>query len=208
MPAEPEKLNFLYTNFWPNYPCISILFLIEKHIIFSKLSVFYNNLLKLHPISNSGSFISDENLPIAIPNFTKKHFKGRHIYVYHVNVNPPPPPPPGKYAGHFPVCQWQKSSFTIWPNPDTIIVEKSEVKNGIRECAALKTPFSLPLDCSLKTPIQNFSVSQTLISPGITILWKICIAKPHNWGKFSSKTSYWVKKVNSQGYILFRNSVL
>ena len=97
--------------------------------------------------------------------------------------------------GTFLFASDKKSSFTIWPNPDTIIVEKSEVKNGIRECAALKTPFSLPLDCSLKTPIQNFSVSQTLISPGITILWKICIAKPHNWGKFSSKTSYWVKKL-------------
>ena len=71
MLAGPRKLDFLYTNFSPDYPPISILFSIEKHPILSKLDVFYNNLLKF----NLGSFVSDENPPIAIPNFAKKRPK-------------------------------------------------------------------------------------------------------------------------------------
>ena len=53
VPAEPQKFDFLYTNFLPNYSPItatSIPFLIEKHPILPKLGAFYNNLLKIHPI--------------------------------------------------------------------------------------------------------------------------------------------------------------
>ena len=48
--------------------------------------------LKYNQFLNFGSFVSDENPPIAIPNFEKKkNLKGRHIYVYQVNVRTPPP---------------------------------------------------------------------------------------------------------------------
>ena len=54
MPAKPQKFNFLYTNFSPNYPPISIPFSIEKHPILPKLGAFYNNLFKIHPIFEFG----------------------------------------------------------------------------------------------------------------------------------------------------------
>ena len=44
-------------------------FLIEKHLILPELGVFYNNLLKIHPVFEFGLFVSDENPLIAIPNF-------------------------------------------------------------------------------------------------------------------------------------------
>ena len=40
VPAEPRKSDFLYTNFSPNYPPISIPFSIEKHPILPKLGAF------------------------------------------------------------------------------------------------------------------------------------------------------------------------
>ena len=54
LPAEPRKSDFLYTNFSPNYPPISIPFSKEKHPILPKLGAFYNNLLKIHPIFEFG----------------------------------------------------------------------------------------------------------------------------------------------------------
>ena len=48
VPAKLRKSYFLYTNFLPNYPPINI------------------------PFLTLGSFVSDENPPIAIQNFAKK----------------------------------------------------------------------------------------------------------------------------------------
>ena len=45
VPASPRKSVFLYTNFLPNFPPISIPF-----SILNKLGAFYNNLPKIHPI--------------------------------------------------------------------------------------------------------------------------------------------------------------
>ena len=42
VPAGPRKSNFLYTNFLPNFPPISIPFLKEKIPILTKLAAFYN----------------------------------------------------------------------------------------------------------------------------------------------------------------------
>ena len=50
VPASPRKSDFLYTNFLPNLPPISIPFSKEKHPILNKLGAFYNNLPKIHPI--------------------------------------------------------------------------------------------------------------------------------------------------------------
>ena len=66
VPAKPQKLDFLYTNFSHNYPPISIPFLKE-----STQNTPY--------LCNLGSFISDENPLIAIPNFAKK--RQAHIQV-------------------------------------------------------------------------------------------------------------------------------
>ena len=43
VPAGTQKSDFLYTNFLPNFPPISIPFLKEKHPILTKLGAFYNN---------------------------------------------------------------------------------------------------------------------------------------------------------------------
>ena len=40
VPTGPWKSDFLYTNFLPNFPPISIPFLKEKHPILNKLGVF------------------------------------------------------------------------------------------------------------------------------------------------------------------------
>ena len=50
VPAGLRKSDYLYTNFLPNFPPISIPFLKENHPIWIKLGVFYNNLHKIHPI--------------------------------------------------------------------------------------------------------------------------------------------------------------
>ena len=50
VPAEPQKSDFLCTNFLPNCPPISKPFSIDNHPILLKLGAFYNNLLKIHPI--------------------------------------------------------------------------------------------------------------------------------------------------------------
>ena len=50
VPAGLRKSDYLYTNFLPNFPPISIPFSKEKHLILTKLGAFYNNLPKIHPI--------------------------------------------------------------------------------------------------------------------------------------------------------------
>ena len=83
-------ISFLFVCFLPNYLPISILFSIENHPVLSKskLGPFYNNLLKYTQFMYGlGSFLSNENSPIFVPNFAKKHPKRQaFIYIYHVNV--------------------------------------------------------------------------------------------------------------------------
>ena len=50
VPAGPRKSDYLYSNFLPNFPPISIPFSKEKHPILIKLGAFYNNLPKIHTI--------------------------------------------------------------------------------------------------------------------------------------------------------------
>ena len=97
VPAGHRKSDYLYTNFLPNFPPISIPFLKEKHPILIKLGAFYNNLPKIHPIYVIWAPSSLMKPPIAIPNFAKKCPKRQaHVgYVYHVNVRTPPPPGTG-----------------------------------------------------------------------------------------------------------------
>ena len=95
VPDRPWKSDFLYTNFLPNFPPISLPFSKEKHPILTKLSAFYNNLPKKHPIYVIWAHIwLWSKPPIAIPNFAKKRPKRQahiQLYVYHVNVINPSP---------------------------------------------------------------------------------------------------------------------
>ena len=68
-------------------------------------SVFFTIICsKYTQFLNFGSFVSDENPPIAIPNFVKKHPKRQahiHIYVYQANVRTPLPSASVAWGGHF-----------------------------------------------------------------------------------------------------------
>ena len=88
----PRKSDYLYTNFFPNFPPISIPFSKEKHPIWIKLGAFYNNLPKIHPIYVIWAPSSLMKTPRSLYQISRKSApKGRHIYVYHVNVRTPPP---------------------------------------------------------------------------------------------------------------------
>ena len=91
VPAGPWKSDYLYTNFLPNFPPISIPFLKEKHPIWIKLGAFYNNLPKIHPIYVIWAPSSLMKAPpIAIPNFAKKCPKRQaHIPIPCQCENPP-----------------------------------------------------------------------------------------------------------------------
>ena len=92
VPAGPRKSDYLYTNFLPNFPPISIPFSKEKHPIWIKLGAFYNNLPKIHPIYVIWAPSSLMKTPRSLYQISRKSApKGRHIYVYHVNVRTPPP---------------------------------------------------------------------------------------------------------------------
>ena len=91
VPARPRKSDFLYTNFLPNFPPISIPFSKEKHPILTKLGAFYNNFLQIHPIDAIWAPSSLMKPPRSLYHISRKRVpKGRHIYVYHVNVRTPP----------------------------------------------------------------------------------------------------------------------
>ena len=90
VPAGPRKSDYLYTNFWPNFPPISIPFSKEKHPIWIKLGAFYINLPKIHPIYVIWAPSSLMKTSRSLYQISRKSApKGRHIYVYHVNVRPP-----------------------------------------------------------------------------------------------------------------------
>ena len=94
MPARPPKSDLHYrpTKFLPNFPPISIPFSKEKQPILNKLGAFYNNLPNTPNLCNFGSFASDENPPIAIPNFAKKRPKRQaHIRIPCQCEKPPVP---------------------------------------------------------------------------------------------------------------------
>ena len=90
VPAGPRKSDYLYTNFLPNFPPISLPFSKENHPIWIKLGAFYNNLHKIHPIYVIWAPSSLMKTPRSLYQISWKSApKGRHIYVYHVNVRTP-----------------------------------------------------------------------------------------------------------------------
>ena len=68
-------VDLFYTNFLLDYPPISRPIPFSKHPILPRLCAFYINLLKYTQFLNLGSFVSDENPSIALPNFARKHPK-------------------------------------------------------------------------------------------------------------------------------------
>ena len=90
-----KNLTFPLTNFSPNYPPINIPFLFEKlqicpnWVLFTMIASKYTQFFFFF-FFDLGSFISDRNPPIAIPNFAKKHSKRQaHIPIPCQCENPP-----------------------------------------------------------------------------------------------------------------------
>ena len=92
VPAGPRKSDFLYTNFLPNFPPISILISKENHAILTKLGAFLKSLPKIHPIYVIWAPSSLMKTPRSLYQISRKSApKGSHIIrVYHVNVRTPP----------------------------------------------------------------------------------------------------------------------
>ena len=120
VPAGPQKSDYLYTNFLPNFPPISIPFSNEKHQILIELGAFYNNLPKIHPIYViwAPSSLMKPPPPIAIPIFAKKCPKSQaHIRIPCQCENPPPPGVQGSLchiaAGSHPIQEawWSQDSL-------------------------------------------------------------------------------------------------
>ena len=93
VPAGPRKSDYLYTNFLPNFPPISIPFSKEKHPILIKLGAFYNNLPKMHPIYVIWAPSSLMKTPHRYTNFHKKVPQKAGTYTYTMSMWEPPPPP-------------------------------------------------------------------------------------------------------------------
>ena len=75
-------------------------------------------------------------------------------------------------------------SIRKWVSP----WEGVSLENGSWVCAALKTPFSHPPDCSIRSHFKNFQFFKTLIFMwNHNFLKKICILKSQNWEKFIFK---------------------
>ena len=92
-----QNLTFFIPIFSSNYPPISVPFSIGNHPILPKLDAFYNNFLNIKFL-NLGFFISDENPPITIPNFMKKHLRSQAniCILCQCEILSPPPPPQKK----------------------------------------------------------------------------------------------------------------
>ena len=73
VPAGPQKSDFLYTNFLSNLPP-SVYHFQKKSTQFCPNWALFTIICQ-SSLCSLGSIISDENPPIAIPNFAKKHPK-------------------------------------------------------------------------------------------------------------------------------------
>ena len=91
VPAGPRKSDYLYTNFLPNFPPISIPFSKEKHPIWIKLGAFYNNLPKIHPIYVIWAPSSLMKTPRSLYQISRKSAPKRqaHIRIPCQCENPP-----------------------------------------------------------------------------------------------------------------------
>ena len=89
----PRKSDFLYTNFLPNFPPISIPFLKEKHPILTKLDAFYKFSQNRGP-TQSIYVIWAPSLkpPDRYTKFREKAPQKVGTYTYTMSMWEPPPP--------------------------------------------------------------------------------------------------------------------
>ena len=107
--CRTSKSDYLYTNFLPNFPPISIPFSKEKHPIWIKLGAFYNNLPKIHPIYVIWAPSSLTKTPDRYTKFREKVPQKAGTYRYTTSMWEPPRAWDSKYKG--------QSYFKWWPMP-------------------------------------------------------------------------------------------
>ena len=90
VPARRWKSDFLYTNFLPNFPPISVPFLKEKHPILNTLGAFYNNLPLIHPIYVIWAPSSLMKPPDRYTKFCEKAPQKAGTYTYTMSMWEPP----------------------------------------------------------------------------------------------------------------------
>ena len=90
VPAGPWKSDFLYTNFLPSFPPISLAFLKEKHQILTKLGALYYNLPKIHPIYVIWAPLSLMKTPDHHTKFCEKVPQKAGTYMYTMSMWEPP----------------------------------------------------------------------------------------------------------------------
>ena len=89
---HPGGLYFSQNRMWMCLPVLKNLPITHSLVYhwkapnFVQIGCFFTIFCSKYNLCNLGSFISNENSPITIPNFTKTTPKGGHMYVYHVNV--------------------------------------------------------------------------------------------------------------------------
>ena len=90
VPSGPQKSDFIYTNFLPNFSPISIPFLKERHPILNKLGAFNNNLPKIHPIYVILAPLSLMNPSHCCTKFCKNTPQKAGTYMYTMSMWDPP----------------------------------------------------------------------------------------------------------------------
>ena len=88
VPAGPRKSDYLYTNFLPNFPPISIPF--SKAPNLTKLGAFYNNLPQIHPIYVIWAPSSLMKTPDRSTKFREKVPQKAGTYTYTMSLWEPP----------------------------------------------------------------------------------------------------------------------
>ena len=94
--ARRISTDFLYSNFSPNFPPISIPFSKEKHPILTKLDAFNYDLPKLHPICAIWGPSSLMKTPDRYTKFHEKALQKAGTYTYTVSMRGPPQQNPMK----------------------------------------------------------------------------------------------------------------
>ena len=110
--CRTSKIWLSLYQFFTQFPTHQYTILERKAPNFDQIGCFLQKIAQNTPnLCNLGSFVSDENPPITIPNFVKKHPKRQAHICIPCQCENPPPPPGWEETMYFPPCN---SSSTIF----------------------------------------------------------------------------------------------
>ena len=176
MPAGPRKSGFLYTNFLPNFPPISIPFSKKKHAILTKLGAFYNNLPKTHPIYVIWAPSSLMKTPDRYTKFDEKVPQKAGTYTYTCQCENPP-------TLGATLCQPLSTAFTSHYK-----VMDDTLKSSLADTVRCNSTGRLDLNChSVQMPAHSpLSTHAAVASSGTCH----CYPEWHNFPVYQYKGSF------------------